>query len=112
MMDTYEDLKGQLIVDKEQGRLYSNDPLVNVDLDRVNNYIAIMAKVNNKDPKDMMDQVLKRDFPVLGFGGNQQKIVRVNDLNEWSNLQPGMKYMLPNGQIGIKENQNERVVPK
>jgi len=112
MMDTYEDLKGQLIVDKEQGRLYSNDPLVNVDLDRVNNYIAIMAKVNNKDPKDMMDQVLKRDFPVLGFGGDQQKIVRVNDINEWSNLEPGMKYMLPNGQIGIKENQNERVVPK
>lgn len=112
MLDTYEDLKGQLIVDKEQGRLYSDDPLVNVDLDRVNNYIAIMAKINNKDPKDMMDQVLKRDFPVLGFGGDQTRIVRVNDLVEWNNLQPGTKYMLPNGQVGIKENQNERVVPR
>jgi len=112
MLDTYEDLKGQLIVDKEQGRLYSDDPLVNVDLDRVNNYIAIMAKINNKDPKDMMDQVLKRDFPVLGFGGDQTRIVRVNDLMEWNNLQPGTKYMLPNGQVGIKENQNERVVPR
>jgi len=112
MLDTYEDLKGQLIVDKEQGRLYSDDPLVNVDLDRVNNYIAIMAKINNKDPKDMMDQVLKRDFPVLGFGGDQTRIVRVNDLVEWNNLEPGTKYMLPNGQVGIKENQNERVVPR
>lgn len=112
LLDKFENLEGKFLQDKNTGMLYSDDPEVNNELQRINTYNSIMAKVNKVDPAVQLERTIKRDFPVLSKEAQQNSITRVNDIKEWEQLQPGQKYMLPNGQIGIRKDVDVKLEPE
>lgn len=60
------DYKGQGVqidsVDATTGKIYSNDPKYNRDLERVNTYVSIYAKLNGLDPKDAAADIITNNF--------------------------------------------------
>lgn len=112
LLDKFENLESKFIQDKNTGMLYSDDPEINNELQRINTYNSIMAKVNKVDPAVQLERTIKRDFPVLSKEAQQNSITRVNDIKEWEQLKPGQKYMLPNGQIGIRKDVDVKLEPE
>jgi len=53
-------------LDQERGELYSDVPQINNALNRVNAYIKIRAKIMNELPKNIVEDVIRNNFDVLG----------------------------------------------
>ena len=71
------------------------------DLERINNFITVVAKMNNVEPSTVAEKILNEEFPSIAGKGSE--IVQVNSQQEWKALKPGTRFMLPNGQIGTKQ---------
>ena len=85
----------------ERGEVYSDDNTLNNALNRVNAVIKLRAKIDNKQPKDIAQQVLEETFPVLG--NEEAGIVDVATEEDYNALPPGTQYRRPDGKIGVKE---------
>jgi hypothetical protein len=106
MLTTYDDIPNQVAMNKD-GMLVSNmqdtTDLARTfasDLERINNFISVVAKMNNVEPIEVAEKILNEEFPSIS--GKGPAIVQVNSQQEWKDLKPGARFMLPNGQIGTK----------
>jgi len=85
----------------ERGEVFSNDSTLNNVLNRVNNVIKLRAKIDNKQPKDIAQQVLEETFPILG--NEESGIIDIATEEEYNKLPSGTQYRRPDGKIGVKE---------
>lgn len=91
----------QVQYNPERGEVFSNDDTLNNALNRVNAVIKLRAKIDNKQPKDIAQQVLEETFPILG--NEDASIVDVSTEEEYNALPSGTQYRRPDGQIGVKQ---------
>ena len=84
----------------ERGEVFSNTPEINNALNRVNAYIKIRAKIDNKNPKDIAEDIIGNNFPILIDKNTIPDIATEEDYNA---LPSGTEYKRPDGKIGVKK---------
>lgn len=84
----------------ERGEMFSNTPEINNALNRVNAYIKIRAKIDNKNPKDIAEDIIGNNFPILIDKNTMPDIATEEDYNA---LPSGTEYKRPDGKIGVKK---------
>jgi hypothetical protein len=55
-------------IDSNTGLVRSDDPALQKDLQRLNMYVKVRAKIEKKDVKDIVKDVLANEFDGLGAG--------------------------------------------
>ena len=116
MLNTYKDNIPSMVGKTSDGLLYAvgdNTDLSRTfanDLERINNYVKTVARMNNVDPIDVAEKIYREEFPFLSLTGQEMpELVMPTSLEEWKALKPGTQYMLPNGRIGTKKATEEGV---
>lgn len=106
MLTTYDDIPNQVAMTKDGMLVSSMEDTTDLaktfanDLERINNFITVVAKMNKVEPIEIAEKILNEEFPSIS--GKGPAIVQVNSQQEWKDLKPGTRFMLPNGQIGTK----------
>ena len=90
----------QIQFNPERGEVFSNTPEINNALNRVNAYIKIRAKIDNKNPKDIAEDIIGNNFPILTDKNTIPDIATEEDYNA---LPSGTEYKRPDGKIGVKK---------
>jgi uncharacterized protein YktA (UPF0223 family) len=90
----------QIQFNPERGEVFSNTPEINNALNRVNAYIKIRAKIDNKNPKDIAEDIIGNNFPILIDKNTIPDIATEEDYNA---LPSGTEYKRPDGKIGVKK---------
>ena len=110
MLNTYKDSIPSMVGKNKDGLLYAVGDSTDLsrtfanDLERINNYVKTVARMNNVDPIDVAEKIYREEFPFLSLTGQEMpEIVMPTNLEEWKALKPGTQYMLPNGRIGTKK---------
>jgi len=107
MLNTYDEIPNKVGMTKDGmlvSKMTDNSMLAQTfanDLERINNFITVVAKMNNVEPSTVAEKILNEEFPSIAGKGSE--IVQVNSQQEWKALKPGTRFMLPNGQIGTKQ---------
>jgi len=107
MLNTYDDIPNKvgmtrdgMLVSKMTDKSMLAQTFAN-DLERINNFISVVAKMNNVEPSTIAEKILNEEFPSISGKGSE--ITQVNSPEEWKALKPGTRFMLPNGQVGTKQ---------
>ena len=59
------------IIDPVTGLVSSDDPVTNKELNRMNAYIKIRSRMERKEPKDVVQEIINKEFNNLElFNGN------------------------------------------
>lgn len=114
MLNTYKGSIPSMVGKTSDGLLYAvgdNTDLSRTfanDLERINNYVKTVARMNNVEPIDVAEKIYREEFPFLSLTGQEMpELVMPTSLEEWKALEPGTQYMLPNGRIGTKKAKEE-----
>lgn len=106
MLTTYDDIPNKVALNKDGMLVTTMEDTTDLaktfasDLGRINNFITVVAKMNKVEPIEIAEKILNEEFPSIS--GKGPAIVQVNSQQEWKDLKPGTRFMLPNGQIGTK----------
>jgi hypothetical protein len=85
---------------------YPNDTRINKNVTRLNNYILMKAKTENKTPSQISEDILNNEFPMFNIKGQAPKQavttqevepIRVTTEEEVLKLAPGTVFIGPKG---------------
>jgi len=110
MLNTYKGNIPSMVGKTSDGLLYAAGDDTDLsrtfanDLERINNYVKTVARMNNVEPIDVAEKIYREEFPFLSLTGQEMpEIVMPTNYEEWKALKPGTQFMLPNGRIGTKK---------
>jgi len=114
MLNTYKGNIPSMVGKTSDGLLYAAGDDTDLsrtfanDLERINNYVKTVARMNNVEPIDVAEKIYREEFPFLSLTGQEMpEIVMPTNYEEWKALKPGTQFMLPNGRIGTKKAKEE-----
>jgi len=84
---------------------YPNDTRINKNVTRLNNYILMKAKTENKTPSQISEDILNNEFPMFNIKGQAPKTTPTSNTitkEEYDKLPNGATYTAPDGTVRTK----------